>query len=270
MQMTDSDLLPPSSLFDFFRHKEIYFIGIFLIVAGFTAVCLIVYSSFWQVPKDFPTNSLITIRNGMTIHETSILLADRNAIRSPFIFKAVTVLFGGKSGIKAGEYYFTEPVSVLALSKRLVDGAQNIPPTRITIPEGLNNMEVAARLSASFPRFTKKEFLELAKNKEGYLFPDTYVFLQNATEVQIIAEMENNFTRRIEPIKAEITAFGKSESEIIIMASLIEDEARTTESRRTIDGIPWKRLKSGLPLQVDAVVPYIFGKRPFDLTNGDL
>ena len=270
MQMTDSDSLPPSSLFDFFRHKEIYFMGIFLLVVGFTIVCLIVYSSFLRAPKDFPTNSLITIRNGMTIHETSILLADRNAIRSPFLFKSIAVLLGGNGGIKAGDYYLFEPVSAFVLVRRLVDGSQDILQIRVTIPEGLNNNEVAARLFVSFPHFNQKKFLELAKSKEGYLFPDTYIFLQNATEAQIIGEMENNFMRRIKSIKTEIAAFGKSQSEIVIMASLIEDEARTTESRRTIAGILWKRLKIGMPLQVDAVFPYIFGRQPFDLTNGDL
>jgi UPF0755 protein len=54
------------------------------------------------------------------------------------------------------------------------------------------------------------------------------------------------------------------------MASLVEEEARTLETRRTIAGILWKRLKLGMPLQVDAVFPYIIGKNTYELSIGDL
>jgi UPF0755 protein len=50
----------------------------------------------------------------------------------------------------------------------------------------------------------------------------------------------------------------------------MEEEARTFATWQTIAGILWKRLDEGMPLQVDAVFPYIFGDRPYDLTNGDL
>lgn len=54
------------------------------------------------------------------------------------------------------------------------------------------------------------------------------------------------------------------------MASLLEEEARTTETRKMVSGILWKRLSAGMPLQVDAVFPYIIGKNTFEITLKDL
>jgi len=54
------------------------------------------------------------------------------------------------------------------------------------------------------------------------------------------------------------------------MASIIEAEARTTESRRIISGILWKRISLGMPLQVDSTFVYINGKNTYELTSDDL
>jgi UPF0755 protein len=54
------------------------------------------------------------------------------------------------------------------------------------------------------------------------------------------------------------------------MASILEAEARTTETRKIISGILWKRMEIGMPLQVDAPFQYIIGKNTFQLTTNDL
>jgi UPF0755 protein len=54
------------------------------------------------------------------------------------------------------------------------------------------------------------------------------------------------------------------------MASLVEEETRTPADRRLVAGILWKRIKLGMPLQVDAVFPYINGKNTYEVTARDL
>ena len=54
------------------------------------------------------------------------------------------------------------------------------------------------------------------------------------------------------------------------MASIIEKEARTMETRQIIAGILWKRLELGMPLQVDVSFKYINGKTTKNLTLADL
>jgi len=54
------------------------------------------------------------------------------------------------------------------------------------------------------------------------------------------------------------------------MASILEKEARRSETRKAISGVLWNRIEIGMPLQVDAVFPYINGKNTFQLTYDDL
>ena len=64
--------------------------------------------------------------------------------------------------------------------------------------------------------------------------------------------MGNNFEKKILPIRPKIISSGKTEKEIIIMASVIEREAKGDADRGFISGILWRRLQIGIPLQVDA------------------
>ena len=45
------------------------------------------------------------------------------------------------------------------------------------------------------------------------------------------------------------------------MASLIEKEVKTPEDKKIVSGILWKRLENSIPLQVDATISYITGKK---------
>ena len=71
-------------------------------------------------------------------------------------------------------------------------------------------------------------------------------------------------------VSADIAASGHSFSDIIIMASLIEREARRSEDRRMVAGVLWNRIKKGMPLQVDAVFGYIYGRTTYSPSFDDL
>ncbi|MBI3075161.1 MAG: endolytic transglycosylase MltG, partial [Parcubacteria group bacterium] len=82
--------------------------------------------------------------------------------------------------------------------------------------------------------------------------------------------MRENFFKKIKPLETAIGDSGKNLHEILTMASLLEEEARAADTRRLIAGILWRRLKIGMPLQVDATFMYINGKNTFELTLEDL
>jgi UPF0755 protein len=63
---------------------------------------------------------------------------------------------------------------------------------------------------------------------------------------------------------------GKTENQIIIMASLLEKEAKNEQEAKIISGILWTRIRAGLPLQVDAPFLYILGKTSEQLKMSDL
>lgn len=246
--------------------RKLLAICVALLVSGFA----LVYVVYWRAPKPFPIGTALSITKGMTIREASELAYKLHAIRSPFWLKSWSIIFGKKSGVHEGDYFLSEPTSVIMLAYRLTSGRQGLPSISVTIPEGLSNREVSVVLAKSLTLFNTARFLSLAQKDEGYLFPDTYMFLSNATEEQVITEMRQNFSKRTESLSDEMSTFGKPLQAILTMASLIEGEARTTETRKEIAGILWKRLEIGMPLQVDAVFPYILGKNTFEITTDDL
>src|SRR3989344_2003872 len=100
-------------------------------------------------------------------------------------------------------------------------------------------------------RFDEERFLAAAIPQEGFLFPDTYFFMPNATDEQVLATMRQNFETHVENIRVEIEAFDSPVRDVIIMASLLEREAELSDDRKKIAGVLWNRLDRGMLLQVD-------------------
>jgi|SRR3989344_118052 len=140
----------------------------------------------------------------------------------------------------------------------------------ITIPEGVNVRKIGEIFEKN-GMFSKKAFLDAAESEEGYLFPDTYRFYKNTMPQDAVLKMKENFSKKItSDILGEITAQKKTLDEIIIMASILEEEVKSTEDRKIVSGILWKRLKLGMVLNVDSALTYILGKASAELTDADL
>ena len=93
---------------------------------------------------------------------------------------------------------------------------------------------------------------------EGLLFPDTYQVSNGESEAQVIERMIAQMERVAsqEDIVAKGERFGQSPYEILIIASLIEREAKTDEDRPKIARVIYNRLAIGMPLAIDASVLY--------------
>ena len=205
---------------------------------------------FLSVPKNFPSGAAITIEKGTGLAEISNKLKKEGLVKNKYAFALYARAFNKSKKIKYGKYLFNEPVSVFALVGRLTKGEFGFKPIKVTITEGLTIKDIS-ELFGDFENFDKEEFLEKTANLEGYLFPDTYLFLPFAETEQIIDTMTDNFKKKSGDI-------GK---DIVIVASLIEKEVPDSADRKIVSGILWKRLELGMALQVDAVFPYITGKR---------
>jgi UPF0755 protein len=134
----------------------------------------------------------------------------------------------------------------------------------VRIQEGDPNFLIAEAFTKNkaFKNFSKERFLDLAKDSEGYLYPDTYSFSPYVTEETIIKTMKNNFYKKAGKLVDKIEKSNKSLDKILTMASLIEKEAGNTPMsiKKRVSGILWRRIEIGMPLQVDAVFSYIYQK----------
>ena len=254
----------------FLKNRFFYYNHRRTIIAGALVLFFFLYLAFFSSPMSFPVGSLVSVEKGLTLSETAIHFENSKVVRSPMMFKLLVRLFSGDGRVIAGDYFFDKKVTVIGLVKKITRGEYGLDPVRVTIHEGLNIFEIAEILENRLPDFDGLEFVSLAKEKEGYLFPDTYFFLPNIEPEQVISEMNNNFFNQIEPLHEEIQKFGRPLGDIVVMASILEKEARTKKTRETISGILWKRLDSGMRLQVDAVFTYINGKNTFELSLNDL
>ncbi len=231
------------------------------------------YMIFWSAPKNFPAGTLYDLTYGQTLSSVSTDLGDKGIIRSEFWFKSFVYIFSlGEVKVVAGDYNLPYKQSVVRLAWRISHGSLDITPLKVTIPEGMNSSEIADILSHTLPSFDKVNFVQVVKSEklEGYIFPDTYFFMPNTTPEEIIKTMNDNFNEKIKSLEADIKSFGKPLSDVIKMASIIEEEARTDESRKIVAGILWKRISIGMALQVDSSFKYINGKTTKDLSIDDL
>ena len=215
---------------------------------------LLLYYLFLSTPRDFIPGTIVRIDRGMGLRSASLRLKNENVIRSRLAFEALVILFGSEKKIIYSDYLFENRVPVYVVARRLSKGEHHMPATIVTIPEGFNVTQIADTFASKLPNFDKKKFLASASPKEGFLFPDTYFFLNLDTQIDVLKSMTENFEEKIAPLRGDIAARGKTEKKIIVMASLIEGESQGDADREFISGILWKRLAVGMPLQVDVAL----------------
>jgi UPF0755 protein len=239
-------------------------------LAAVIVVFAICYWLLISAPVGFPSGKIIPIPVGASLLKASEILEQSSAIRSPLLFRLAVRFLGGSKGVKAGDYLFEKPQNVVTIAKRLTEGERGFAPVVVLIPEGTSVRQIADILASKLPDFDKKEFLKIAQGREGYLFPDTYNFAFDAAPKAVLDAFLSNFDKRIEMLQNEIKSFGRPLADVISMASIVEEEGRITETRRTIAGILWKRLDIGMPLQTDSAFQYVNGKTTFELATSDL
>lgn len=209
---------------------------------------------FLNAPTDFPLGTIVKIEPGMSLQSVSLKLKNEHIIRSRLAFEAFVIIFGREKRVISTDYYFENKLPVYEIARRISKGEHHIAPIVVTIPEGFDINQIADTVAPKLENFDRDKFLLEAKKLEGYLFPDTYFFLTNADEGDVISSMSDNFGKKITPLFPEIVSSGKTGKDIIIMASIVEREAKGDIDRGVISGILWKRLSIGMPLQVDAAL----------------
>ena len=225
-----------------------------------------------SAPLDFPSGSLLKIEKGKSTINIAKDLKSHHIVRSALIFWLIAKLYGGAHAVVAGEYFFPGEENVFTVARRLSSGDYELTPVKVTIPEGATARNIQELLEQKIADFDSKMFLETAQPKEGYLFPDTYFFLPGVDPQEVVYALLENFKNKttIPEVKNAITTFNKPLSDVVIMASLLEKEAPKIKDKRIVAGILWNRIAIGMPLQVDAVFPYIIGVNSLQLTREQL
>ncbi len=220
-------------------------------------------------PAEYPVGSYFSIKRGTSVSSLSRQLYEQQIISHPKLFQTILFLSGGDRRVVPGDYLLPHTQNMFVLASRIARGSFGIEYTKVTIPEGLNVFQIADLIQKNIPNFNAEAFVEQARDKEGYLFSNTYYFSPFVTPEEVIRVMTAAFDKHV----ATLPALQKTEKpidEVITMASIVEEEANNPEDKKIIAGILWKRLQAGMPLQVDATFSYVNGKNTYQLTHTDL
>ena len=153
---------------------------------------------------------------------------------------------------------------------------------RIVFPEGFTIREMAAQIVAvkkiarvkrkTATRLSAKEFLKIASRSkipaeyagdqkrrilEGFLFPATYDFTPRTRSWKLVSDQLATFRR--EWAKVDLR-YAKSKKltpyDVLIIASMIEEEVIAPEERKLVSAVIYNRLKADMTLGIDATIRY--------------
>lgn len=215
------------------------------------------------------TDVLIHVSKNTTLTTLAIDLKKREVIQYPFVFKTLVFLLDSDRNIKTGDYLFKRGIPVYKVAYQVAYGVHGVSPIKVTFPEGYTNIQMADTLASKLAGFRRDLFLDITKDKQGYLYPDTYFFYPLSTVDEIVEAIENNFNNQISKLQKDFDSSDRSREDIITMASILEEEANGEDDIEMISGILWKRISIGMPLQVDVYRPsyYNTGLAPSPISN---
>ncbi|MCE5322481.1 endolytic transglycosylase MltG [bacterium] len=227
----------------------------------------------------------VVVLKGYTARDIGKSLDEQGLIRSPFVFVLACKAGGATEKLKPGVYELSRAMSMPQMIDHLVNG--RTLESWVTIPEGFTTRQIAdllqskqltagdAFLGLAFTagsEFPEYSFI-YGSSLEGYLFPDTYLIARGTDAQGIARKMLDAFGRKvIEPNRAEIEqtisdrfglgkqSFAKGLNKLLILASMIEREAKVPGDRPLISAVLWNRLSKGMRLEVDATVTYMPGE----------
>ncbi len=196
---------------------------------------------------------------GSSIKTIGRMLEEKELIRSHYVFQGVVIAQKLTTKIQAGAFALSPSQDAFSLAQSLTKGTSDI---KVTLKEGLRAEEIGAILEENLPNFDRSsaEYQTECLDYEGYLFPETYFIPTSYDTRQTCRLLRQQYGEKMTmAMREKIHADGKTEEEIVSMASIIAREARTSADMKRVSGVLWNRLDIGMPLQVDATLQYIKG-----------
>ena len=229
--------------------KKIIWLAIIVVLIFFLAM------GWWNRQLSFVSSDksakVFVIAKGAGVSEIAKKLKSEGLIKSELVFKIYVKQNNLTNKLQAGSHKLSPSMTAQEILKTLQKGSED---SWITLIEGWRIEEMATEINFKF-QIPNSKFLELAK--EGYMFPDTYLFPKESTEEQIVKKLRETFNiRYTDEIKAKIKKLGLTEEEGVILASIVEREARSDGVRQMVASILLKRFKIGMGLNADATVQY--------------
>lgn len=207
-------------------------------------------------PAQTDKETMFEIKKGEHISDISSNLYKQGLINSRALFSLYVIINKFDKNIQAGVYNIKAGASIIDLLESFKHGTNDI---RITFIEGYRVEEIARTANQKFDNVDYEAFLKIAKQYEGYLFPDTYFLNANITEAELIDTLKSTFDEKTKDIltPAALEKVGLTKEQAVILASIVEREVPKDADRLIVAEILIKRFKSKELLGADATVQYV-------------
>lgn len=222
--------------------------------------------------------TVFTVRSGDTLNRVLVRMEQEGILRKATILDDRTLITLWREWndepirLRAGTYRIEHGSSLLSILQTLQTGGAK--EFKLTIPEGKTVAETAELARRRQPEFDAERFVALSRDPdfvrqlgideatlEGYLYPSTYDFPPGTSPEALLEEMVRAHRRTMtEILRSTPNTSGRALREIVIIASLVEKEARVDADRPKIAGVIENRLNRGMRLQIDATVNYALGE----------
>jgi len=223
---------------------------------------------------------IFIVSKGEGVNDISENLSDAGLIRSMNYFEIYIWRQNLEKKLQAGQYVLSPKLSIKEIAGILAGGKILSKEIDIKIIEGWRVKDIVSYLKEK-ELVKEEDFINAAKNNElrirnyeflnklpagksleGFLFPDTYRVFKDSSAIDVIGKMLDNFGSKLTgKMRDDIGKNEKTIYEIVIMASIVEKEAKKPEDMEIISGIFWNRIKTGQALQSDATLSYVLNDK---------
>jgi peptidoglycan lytic transglycosylase G len=262
------------------RRRGVLVMGLLLAIVGLVVFQALQWSAARErkeVPPGQPVR--VTIASGQSSVQIGRTLRDAGVIDSVNRFRDVAEERGLDGLLKPGAYDLTTGMDLDAVLDILAKGPKVGVP--FTIPEGFTVAQIVDRIAAT-REFSRAELARALRSKdlivkyrprgetrlEGLLFPDTYAIEPDDSAVEVIQAMLDQLEVVLSGYELSSAPQRLSPYEVLVVASMIEREAKVAEDRPMVAAVIYNRLQKDMPLQIDATVEYAVGHSR--LTAADL
>ena len=274
------------------RHTLIFLISLSIVLGSFYMAGKTAYEKF-IMPVDPEDDTMVSVEvpMGTSINGIAKILYEEGLIRNSGAFKLMVDLSNKTNKMKAGKYEISKSMTLNEMINELMTGQVSVSTIQVTIPEGLNIRQIAARLVDMYKmKFTKEQFIAEAKDLEkyeeefpflknipeerrslefpleGYLFPETYNFYADSSPERIIRTLLSEFD---DTFSIEMRDLAEQKDmtidEVVTLASVIQNEAKLPEFEM-VSAVFHNRLSINMRLQADATTKYALKKDTNEIT----
>ena len=212
-----------------------------------------------------------TVPPGRSAADVGNDLEEQGIVRSSLQFRVLVSLMGLEQKLTSGEHELPAGASVTTIVT-LLTTTKSVPVIGVTFPEGIRVEEMAV-LAEEAGFGTKAEFIEAAAtvplppdfandipadaDRQGYLFPDTYIMPEGATAIDLVELMFETLEIRFDrTLRDGVRAQELTLHDALTLASIIEREAVLADERPIMAGVFFNRLDAGDRLGADPTVQF--------------